>query len=69
MDQTNNERKTREQIIEALTECKHHDLEAAIEGQVGDYEIDLDGMTDDQLAKEYEDTFGTKVEIVAPDDE
>lgn len=62
---TNNERKTRDEIIEALTDNKHHDLEDAIDGQVEDYQIDLDGMNDDELAKEYEDAFDTKVEIVA----
>jgi hypothetical protein len=54
---------TRDEIIEALIENKGHDLEDAIEGQVVDYEIDLDGMNDGELVKEYEDTFGTKVEI------
>jgi hypothetical protein len=52
---------TREQIIEKLTENKRDDLEDAVE----DYEADLDAMTDDQLAVEYEEVFGSEVQIVA----
>jgi hypothetical protein len=56
---------TREQIIEKLTENKRDDLEDAIDGQVEDYEADLDAMTDDQLAEEYEEVFGSEDQIVA----
>jgi hypothetical protein len=60
---------TRDQIIEALTENKRHDLENGIDGQVEDYEMDLDGMNDDEIVKEYENAFHTKVEIVATAEE
>jgi hypothetical protein len=48
---TNNDHKTRGQIIEALSTDKRHDLESAIDGQLDVYEMDLDAMNDDELAK------------------
>jgi hypothetical protein len=56
---------TRDQIIEKLSENKRDELEGAIEGQVEDYEADLDSLTDQKLSKEYEEVFGHPVQIVA----
>jgi hypothetical protein len=63
----NNMQMTRDQIIEKLSENKRDELEGAIEGQLEDYEMDLGSMTDEQLEKEYQEVFGSGVEIVAHD--
>jgi hypothetical protein len=61
----NNMQMTRDRIIEKLSENKRDELEGAIDGQLEDYEADLGSMTDEQLAKEYQEAFDSQVEIVA----
>ena len=63
-------RMTCEQIIEKLTENKRDDnkrddLAGAIDGQLEDYEADLDAMTEEQLAHEYKGIFGSVIQVVA----
>jgi len=62
---------SRDEIVEELIERKGEDLEEAsktqIEAEVDDYASDLDDMSDEEIVKEYERVFGTKVEIESED--
>lgn len=56
---------TREEVIEELADNKRHDLEDAIDGQAMDYQADLDCMTEEELAKEFDNAFGFTIQIVS----
>jgi len=59
----------RDELIEVLAEDRREDLEGAIDGQVEDYEADIEAMDHEELAKEYEDRTGGQIRIQRVDEE
>lgn len=59
----------RDELIDLLSDEYREELGMDIDGQVEDYESDLGGMGDGELAKEYRDRTDGQIRIQGEDDQ